>query len=120
MVSSSSPDPDLAGPGPTKTTTLPLADDLAADHLTRLLLRCGQGEVDAFATFYRLTRPVLNASVAARRLPPATVDAVLVEVYVTVWRRAHEFPDSGRSVWRWTLAILKDVLARTDNPNTPR
>ena len=83
------------------TETLSHLDGTTPARLTRLLLSCGEGDLEAFETYYRLTSPVLATLVAARRLPPATADAVLVEVYVTIWRRAQTFPDSGCSVWQW-------------------
>jgi DNA-directed RNA polymerase specialized sigma24 family protein len=84
--------------------------------LTQLLQRCGKDDVNAFETYYRLTSPILATLVAARRLSPAMADAVLVEVYVTIWRRAHTFPDSGCSVWQWTLTILLDALEQATEP----
>jgi len=96
--------------------TLSHLDGLTPARLTRLLLRCGEGDIDAFDTYYRLTSPVLATLVAARRPTPATADAVLVEVYVTIWRDAHTFPDSGCSVWQWTLSILLDALGQSTRP----
>ncbi len=96
-------------------------DGLNPAELARLLLQCEKGDIDAFDTFYRLTSPVLATLLAARwRLSPAAADAVLVEVYVTLWRRAHTFPDSGCSAWQWTLRTFLDALARSDeNQSTP-
>jgi hypothetical protein len=101
------------GPLPSDPSdTLSHLDRLTPALLTRLLLSCGKGDVEAFETYYRLTSPVLATLVAARRLPPVTADAVLVEVYVTIWRRAHTFADSGCSVWQWTLTILLEALGQ--------
>ena len=79
-------------------------------HLHTLLLRCGQGDQEAFAAFYQLTSPVLAALVAARRLPPHAAETVMVDVYVTIWRRARRFAGSGCSVRQWTLTLLTNTL----------
>jgi DNA-directed RNA polymerase specialized sigma24 family protein len=94
-------------------------DDLDPAALTQLLLSCGAGDVKAFETFYRLTSPVIATLVAARRLSPATADAVVVEVYVSIWRRAPTFSTSGCSVWQLTLNILLDALARVEELKQP-
>jgi len=80
-------------------------------YLNDLLLRCGDGDREAFDEYYRLTSPVLAILIAARRLPPSDVDSILNEVYVAIWRRASRFRTSGRSVWQWTLTVLLDTLS---------
>lgn len=113
------PEPTTPARSPTPTgpdETWSHLDALVPAQLTALLVRCGAGDLDAFDDYYRLTSPVLDALVAARRLSPAASDAVLVEVYVTIWRRAHLFEASGCSVWQWTLTTLLQTIARADQP----
>lgn len=115
--------PGRSWTGPSDPGTRDLERYLAgldSNVLTALLRRSGNGDREAFARFYSLTSPALAALIAARRLPPPETDAVLVQTYVSIWRRSDTFAVSGCSVWQWTLMILIDALPRPEAPSRPR
>ncbi|MHA7278085.1 ECF RNA polymerase sigma factor SigK [Arthrobacter sp. Hz1] len=78
-----------------------------AEHegLTGLLLRIGQGDREAFATFYRLTsrrvyglarRIIVNAEIA---------QDITQDIYLTVWRDAHKYNPALGSAIAWLMMI---------------
>ncbi len=84
------------------------------DHhvLEDLLVKSAAADEAAFAEYYRLTSPVINALVLTRGYTREAGESVLVSLYVTAWRRAQEF-DQGSvgSAWKWTLMVLEQALA---------
>lgn len=96
----------------------PVAPTAERAVLHQLLLRCARQDQAAFAEYYRLTSPPLNALLARLGSPPATVESVLVTTYVLIWRQADDFArDHTRSAWAWTLALLDRAISESaDQP----
>jgi hypothetical protein len=117
-LSSAPPEPDYSAVSIGSSGIQSHLASLDPAYLRDLLLRCGDGDREAFDEYYRLTSPVLASLIAARRLPPSEADSILIDVYVTIWRRANRFQISGRSVWQWTLTVLLDTLSlRLNRPD---
>lgn len=86
--------------------------------ITDLLIRCAQGDRQAFAKLYRHASPRLY-SLALRILRRRDwAEDVLQDCFITIWRQAEAFrPDRGPGL-AWMAAILRnraiDWLRRAD------
>ena len=70
--------------------------------ITELLLRCGQGDEAAFGRLFDLFHaPVAAALRQSGR--PETVEELVHEVFVRVWRHAPTFVPGGQGPVEWVM-----------------
>ena len=82
------------------------ANDLA------LLVRVGRGDRRAFADIYRLYQPRLYGYLRRLLRDPATVEEVLDDVMLVVWKDARKFRgQSAVSTWVFGIAYRKAMTA---------
>jgi RNA polymerase sigma-70 factor (ECF subfamily) len=81
---------------------------LTRDELTVALVQAGQGDRSAFRTVYEATSAKLFG-VCLRILPDRqTAEDVLLDTYVTVWRKAASFDASRASPITWLVTIARN------------
>ncbi len=78
---------------------------------TRLLERVrDDGDRDAFEELFRTFTPRLAAWVAGQGCEPGAVDAVVQEVMITSWTRAHQFDAAKASARTWIYTVARNRL----------
>ena len=86
-------------------------------ELSRLLARAGVGDRAAFATLYDQTSAHLLGVVLRIHRDRAQAEDILQEVYVNVWRAAHNFDAAQSQPLTWLTSIARnraiDSLRRT-------
>lgn len=85
-------------------------DDEGTELPRHLLLRAGQGDVDAFNRFYRLTVDDLARFVAGR-VPAGDVEDLVAETYLRAFRGAGGFSDRGKPALAWLVTIARNQIA---------
>ncbi len=79
---------------------LPVSNDLDA-----LLRRVAQRDVDAFATFYDLTRARVFGLVTRVLRDPGYSEETTQDIYLQVWRSAANYDPSAGSPLAWLLTV---------------
>jgi RNA polymerase sigma-70 factor (ECF subfamily) len=78
------------------------------EELTRLLIRTGRSDQQAFAELYRRTSSKLFG-VCLRMLRARSIaEEVLQETYLTIWRRAAGFDASKASAITWLVTLARN------------
>lgn len=85
-----------------------LAANEARAHLVRLMLACVDGDEAAFAELYRLTSAKLFGVVVRICGDSGLAEDVLVDVYLTIWRRAGAYEPGRASPITWMATIARN------------
>jgi RNA polymerase sigma factor (sigma-70 family) len=106
---------------PTMSFQTPLQTAAARGHLVSLLLASADEDETAFAELYRLTSAKLFGVVARICGDSGLTEDVLVDVYLTIWRRAGAYEPGRASPITWMATIARnraiDFVRRL--PKTP-
>lgn len=81
----------------------------AAGPLTALLVAAADGDREALAQLYDLTR-VRVYSLVLRQVGPAAAEVVTKEVYVALWRQAPTFDPSAGHALAWIVSRMHHEL----------
>lgn len=76
-------------------------------YLRRWLTACGQGDQRAFEELYRFTAPRLHALAVRLLRNESLAEECLQDVYVRIWRHAHEYKRERAAPLTWMIGILR-------------
>jgi hypothetical protein len=85
-------------------------------HITALLLRCGDGDVDALSQLLTLFYPYAAAE-AATTVPPDAVDATTARGFVHLWMQARSFRAGEDRAVPWVTARLTEGMTTRVSPS---
>ncbi|MFI1996627.1 RNA polymerase sigma factor [Actinoplanes sp. NPDC020271] len=76
-----------------------------------LLRAVAAGHVDALRLLHGRHAPWLRARLARRCADPDVVDAAVQDTFLTVWKDAHRYHDTGAdpAAWIWTIAVRRMI-----------
>ena len=104
----------------------PVSAYLDRDATDALLSAAGHGALEAFATFYDGTAPVLFGLLRSVLDDPTQAENATVEIYRHIWRTAPLFDPAGRSAYALLLHTARremvcrcHYLRRLDDPAGP-
>lgn len=83
--------------------------DRAREHLTRLLIKTGEGSRDDFAQLYNLTSAKLFGVCLRILNNKEAAEDVLQDVYVKIWRNASRFDMTKASPITWLATIARNT-----------
>jgi len=79
-----------------------------SDHLTDFLLRCADGEMDAFEELYRLSSPKLYALCLGLLKNEDSAQEVLQESFIKIWNKAYKYDQHKGSAMTWMASITRN------------
>lgn len=88
----------------------PAGTDLSCGPTDALLVAAGRGDLDAIATFYDRTAPVVFGMLRGVLSQPTQAERVTEGVYLHVWRTAPGFDPAGHSAWATLLCAARRAL----------
>jgi Sigma-70 region 2 len=77
--------------------------------ITELLLRCGQGDEAAFGRLFDLFHAPVAAAALRQSGRPETVEELVHEVFVRVWRHAPTFAPGAQGPVGWVMDHVQAV-----------
>lgn len=95
--------------------------DGAADRLSRLLSTIAEKrDQAAFREMFDALAPRIRAFIGRRGADPQSVEEVLQETFVTIWKKAHMFDPTRASASTWIYTIARnariDLLRKEGRP----
>jgi len=84
---------------------------LSRDAIDALLIAAGRGDLDAFATFYDRTAPVVFGLLRGVLGQPARAARATQRVYLQLWRDAPVFDATGPSAYATLLRTARREIA---------
>lgn len=82
----------------------------AADQLSRLLRTVAEKrDPSAFRALFDVLAPRIRAFISRRGADPQTVEEVLQETFVTIWKKAYMFDPTRASASTWIYTIARNV-----------
>jgi RNA polymerase sigma-70 factor (ECF subfamily) len=86
-----------------------LGDERRHGELEQLLLRSGEGDVDAFAELYDQLAPRVFGLVTNLVEDAAASEAITCEAFVEAWRRSSTYDPDRCSAAAWTLVLAHQL-----------
>jgi RNA polymerase sigma factor (sigma-70 family) len=85
--------------------------ELSSD--AELLLAAAGAQVEALKLLHHRHAPWLRARLSRRCADPDVVDEAIQDTFLTLWREAHRYHDTGAepAAWIWTIAVRRLVSA---------
>lgn len=86
----------------------PVATDSLRSQLVSALVRCGDGDRDAFTELYKLTHRKLHFVCSEICWNRSDADDVLAEVYIIIWKSAHRWRSESGTPIAWLSTIARN------------
>lgn len=82
--------------------------DVADAQLSAALIRCGEGDSQAFKTVYTLTAPKLTAIIDNMVGNPHQTKDILQNAYLSIWKNAASYDPARGRPFTWMLVITRN------------
>jgi len=82
--------------------------DVVDAQLSTALIRCGEGDSQAFKTVYTLTAPKLTAIIDNMVGNPHQTKDILQNAYLSIWKNAASYDPARGRPFTWMLVITRN------------
>jgi len=82
--------------------------DVVDAQLSAALIRCGEGDSQAFKTVYTLTAPKLTAIIDNMVGNPHQTKDILQNAYLSIWKNAASYDPARGRPFTWMLVITRN------------